>query len=71
MPPTEEQIAKAVERLNGAIEKAREELTGDDDHQERVLRFAVYRVAHRELRHHVRDIVWTEPPFPELGDRKP
>lgn len=55
--------AEKIELLEHAL-KAR--LGEEGDHA--IRRFVVYRLAKEMLDGRVRELVWTEPPFPELGD---
>ena len=67
----EERLALACKRLDRALEKLRTiELDSDLDERKAVIRLALYRTAVRELDGHVREIVWTHPPFPEEEDHE-
>jgi hypothetical protein len=64
MPDIQDRITAVLHLLHDALDAGRQRV-GDD---EPVLRYAVYLLAREELDGRVREIVWTEPPFPEYDD---
>jgi hypothetical protein len=59
----EDRITVVLHLLHDALDSARQR--GSD---EPVIRFAVFLLAREILEGSVREIVWTEPPFPEHDD---
>ena len=72
---TLEQVAVARIVAASAIAGLRDEILDerpddDDDERDRVARFVAYLIAQDLLAGHVRELVWTEPPFPEGDDQE-
>ena len=67
-----ERIAQVVGVLEDQLADLEEELQALGDEGERIVRFALYRIVQRRLVDggYLADIRWTEPPFPEEGDRE-
>lgn len=67
---TEDQITLVRNLLHDALDSADTKVAGAEEHRGRVIRFALYLVAREVLEGRVREIVWTEPPFPENEDHE-
>jgi hypothetical protein len=67
-----DEIAKAVARVESALDELELELRDRGEEGSAIVRFALYRVAHRRLvlGGYLTLLRWTRPPFPEEGDEK-
>jgi len=59
----QDELAEAREELEHAVNKLRE-------FDEPVVRYALYQVARHHLDGRIKEITWTEPPFPEGTDHE-